>query len=517
MSSPEWLKKAVFYEIYPQSFYDSNDDGVGDLRGIIRKLDYIKAIGFNALWLNPIFESTFFDAGYDVVDYYKVDKRYGGNRALYALIKACKAKGIRLFLDLVPGHTSIASPWFKKSQLARKNEYTDRYIWKEDAWNIDPEFRWVFGFTQRSGAVLTNFFSIQPALNYGFKDIKHPEYEQSYKDEGPQKTIHAIIDVIRHYLRLGVDGFRVDMAGYLVKRDDNKEANIAVWNQIFADVRKDYPEAGFVSEWNEPEKSLRAGFDMDFLLQDPFTQTNTLLTRKENAYFRFNQDTTDTTRYFEDFTKQLCFALDTGHYVSLITDNHDDPRISHYLSPEEMYFWFTFMLTMPNVPFFYYGDELAMPYIGNMTSVEGGYQRTGTRVPMYWDKTKPNAGFSKAKKTLIPVKGCKKSVDVKQALKDKHSLLHKLQDMIAFKQSHIALDNDHTFTLLTNGNSHTPLSYLASKNGETLLIAFNTSRNEQILAKAIAPGDILRSEGDVLLDEDKVILRPHSFLIAKLD
>ena len=115
ISSPKWLQKAVFYEIYPQSFMDSNGDGIGDLEGICQKLDYIKDMGFNAIWLNPIYESLFFDAGYDVSDYLKVAKRYGGNKALTKLIAKCHDKGIRLILDLVPGHTAINHKWFKES------------------------------------------------------------------------------------------------------------------------------------------------------------------------------------------------------------------------------------------------------------------------------------------------------------------------------------------------------------------------------------------------------------------
>ena len=114
----DWLKKAVFYEIYPQSFYDSNADGIGDFEGIIRKLDYIKELGANALWINPCFDSPFKDAGYDVRDYRKTASRYGSNEDLCRLFDAAHEKGIRVFLDLVPGHTSEEHPWFLESRKA---------------------------------------------------------------------------------------------------------------------------------------------------------------------------------------------------------------------------------------------------------------------------------------------------------------------------------------------------------------------------------------------------------------
>ena len=120
LKETDWLKDAVFYEIYPQTFYDTNNDGIGDIRGIIEKLDYIESLGVNALWLNPCFESPFIDAGYDVADYYKVAPRYGTNNDLKELFAKAKKRGIRILLDLVPGHTSTESEWFKKSSAHKK-------------------------------------------------------------------------------------------------------------------------------------------------------------------------------------------------------------------------------------------------------------------------------------------------------------------------------------------------------------------------------------------------------------
>ena len=127
----KWLKDTVFYEIYPQSFYDTNGDGIGDINGITAKLDYIKSLGCNALWINPCFDSPFKDAGYDVRDYKKVAPRYGTNEDLYNLFEEAHKKGIRVLLDLVPGHTSEEHPWFLESQKTEKNEYSDRFIWTD--------------------------------------------------------------------------------------------------------------------------------------------------------------------------------------------------------------------------------------------------------------------------------------------------------------------------------------------------------------------------------------------------
>ena len=167
----QWLKDAVFYEIYPQSFYDTNGDGIGDLKGIIEKLDYIKELGCNALWINPCFDSPFKDAGYDVRDYKLIAPRYGTNADAKALFEAAHAKGIHVLLDLVPGHTSEEHAWFKESSKPEKNEYSDRYIWTDTCFSAGDGMPFIGGETDRNGTYILNFFKCQPALNYGECEI----------------------------------------------------------------------------------------------------------------------------------------------------------------------------------------------------------------------------------------------------------------------------------------------------------------------------------------------------------
>ena len=167
-----WLKDAVFYEIYPQSFYDTNADGIGDFEGIIQKLDYIKSLGCNALWINPCFDSPFRDAGYDVRDYKKAAARYGTNEDLYRLFSEAHKRGIRVCLDLVPGHTSEEHEWFQKSGSAEPSEYDGRFIWTESWIRGMPGLIDIGGECDRNGRYMVNFFKCQPALNYGFL---HPE------------------------------------------------------------------------------------------------------------------------------------------------------------------------------------------------------------------------------------------------------------------------------------------------------------------------------------------------------
>lgn len=263
----QWLKDAVFYEIYPQSFYDTNGDGIGDLKGIIEKLDYIKELGCNALWINPCFDSPFKDAGYDVRDYKLIAPRYGTNADAKALFETAHAKGIHVLLDLVPGHTSEEHAWFKESSKPEKNEYSDRYIWTDSCFSAGDGMPFIGGETDRNGTYILNFFKCQPALNYGYGKCRE-KWQMPTDAPGPRATVEAVKDVMRFWLDMGCDGFRVDMASSLVKNDTHhKKYTCAIWRDIAAMLDKEYPEAALLSEWNQPRQSLKNGFDMDFMLE----------------------------------------------------------------------------------------------------------------------------------------------------------------------------------------------------------------------------------------------------------
>ena len=154
---PKWLQDAVFYEIYPQSFKDSNGDGIGDFDGIIEKLDYIQDLGCNAIWMNPCFDSPFHDAGYDVRDYKKTAQRYGSNEDLIRLFDEVHKRNMHILLDLVPGHTSEEHEWFRKSAERTHNEYSDRYIWTDDWFNSPEGMNYVAGESDRNGVYVLNF------------------------------------------------------------------------------------------------------------------------------------------------------------------------------------------------------------------------------------------------------------------------------------------------------------------------------------------------------------------------
>ena len=468
---PKWLDNAIFYEIYPQSFLDTNADGIGDFNGIIAKLDYIRDLGFNALWLNPCFASPFGDAGYDVADYYRVAPRYGSNEDLKRLFAEAHKRDMHVLLDLVPGHTSWEHPWFRESLKPERNEFTDRYIWTDSIWESPEGMGCLRALSQRDGAVALNFFSCQPALNYGFR-IRTRPWQQSPEDEGPRATLEAMKDVMRFWLTMGCDGFRVDMAGSLVKNDPDAEGSIALWQKVFGFLSKEFPEAAMVSEWGEPDKSLRGGFHMDFLLHFGPSHYNDLF-RCDDPYFA---GTGDASAFVEKYLESREKGGPDG-LICIPSGNHDMDRLPRALPEAGCRIAFAFLLTMPGAPFVYYGDEIGMRHVEGLTSVEGCYNRTGARSPMQWDHG-VNAGFSSAPSDALyiaqdPDPG---RPTVADQLDDPDSQLHQVKQLIALRQAHPALHNRSGIRFLLKGAPGMPLVYERFCEQERLLIVLNPGK-----------------------------------------
>ena len=431
-------KDLIFYEIYPTSFYDSNGDGIGDLKGIELKLDYVKGLGCNALWINPFYKSPFRDGGYDIEDFFDVDPKFGNLDDFKSLIKSAHKKGIKIIVDLVAGHASIKNREFIESAKAERNEWSDLFIWNDSVWEWNPDFRLIAGVYDRNAAFLVNFFAHQPGFNYGFKDINKP-WQMSYKDERTFKARNYMLDIMRHWLKLGADGFRVDMAESLVKLDDNKSATIEVWKWMFNIIRKEYPEAYFVSEWANPWKSLEAGFDADFVL-DAWDSLYHLMVRSRESTRGVSllNGGNDVDKIAEDMRKRFKEAEKHNHFLALISGNHDCERISSWLDKDQLKMYYLFMYSMPGTPFLYYGDELMMKE-SKLSSKDGGFERTGRRIPMIWDNESPNHGFSTTKgETYLPFYDENK-ISVVEAKKDKDSLYNFIKRIIEIRKNNAVL------------------------------------------------------------------------------
>lgn len=472
MNAPAWLDNAVFYEIYPQSFRDTNGDGIGDFNGIIEKLDYIRELGCNAIWMNPCFLSPFGDAGYDVADYCQAAPRYGTNADLKRLFDEAHARGMHILLDLVPGHTSVEHPWFKASMKAERNEFTDRYVWTDSVWKEPKHMPCIRGISERDGCAVVNFFSNQPALNYGFFQPDPDEaWQQPMDAPGPRATLEALKNVMRFWLGMGCDGFRVDMAGSLVKGDVDCQGILKLWREIREFLNVEFPGAAMVSEWGEPDRSLQAGFHMDFLLHFGPSHYNDLFRCPEPFFSRRGKGDASAfvRKYVENYEKSERKGL-----ICIPSGNHDMDRLSRALQGDELRIAFAFLLSMPGAPFIYYGDEIGLRYVEGLKSVEGGYGRTGSRAPMQWDRS-TNAGFSAApaEKLYVPLDADPNRPDAASQMADPSSLYHEVKRLIAIRQSHPALQSKGEIAFLYAEKDAYPLAYLRSAGDERILVIVN--------------------------------------------
>ncbi|MCR5119428.1 MAG: glycosylase [Lachnospiraceae bacterium] len=472
---PEWLETAVFYEIYPQSFKDTDGDGIGNFKGITEKLSYIKELGCNAIWMNPCFESPFGDAGYDVADYYKAAPRYGSNEDLEELFAEAHKLGMHVLLDLVPGHTSWDHPWFKESQKAEKNEFTDRYIWTDSIWESPEGYASLRGISDRDGSCLVNFFTHQPALNYGFYKPDRP-WQQAMDAEGPMATRNEMKKIMSYWLSKGCDGFRVDMAGSLVKNDDEGKGTIALWQDIRSFLDKEFPEAVLVSEWGEPDKSIEGGFHMDFLLHFGPSHYNDLF-RCDRPFFAGKGDASEfVAKYLDSYNK-----ADGRGLICIPSGNHDMDRLAKYIKGDDAKMAFAFLLSMPGAPYIYYGDEIGMRYVEGLTSKEGGYNRTGSRSPMQWNRSK-NAGFSEGDKAdlYIPIDPDENRPTVEESMADEASLLNEIRRLTAIRSAHKAFRNSAGMEFVCDGAQGKPLAYIRSAENEKILVVLNPADSDHV-------------------------------------
>ena len=479
------FKDLIFYEIYPTSFYDSNNDGIGDLKGIEEKLDYVKELGCNAIWINPFFKSPFMDGGYDIEDFFDVDPRFGSIKDFKSLVKTAHEKGIKIILDLVAGHASIKNKEFQRSTEAQRNEYWDLFTWNDSVWEWNPDFRLIGGLYPRSAEFLVNFFAHQSAFNYGFNIINR-DWQMSYKDKRTYQAREYMLNVMRHWLGLGADGFRVDMADSLVKNDNDKTATIEVWKYMFGIIRKEYPDAFFVSEWSHPGRALEAGFDADFVLDhwDTFYHLMVRSNEQTRGVSLLNGGQ-DIHKIVEDMKWRFSEAKNHNAYIALISGNHDTPRISDSLDIDRLKMFYIFLYSMPGTPFLYYGDELMMKTMP-LDSKDGGYQRTGVRIPMIWENNSEYHGFSATKGEIYLPFYDVNEISVESALKDKNSLYHFIKNMIQIRKENDDLRSPD-FDISENEN------IVIIKRGDNTKLVLNFSNKDYQLN-----GNILASSKPVI-------------------
>jgi maltose alpha-D-glucosyltransferase/alpha-amylase len=475
MKTPAWLDEAVFYQVYPQSFLDTNGDGVGDLPGVIGKLPYIRGLGCTAIWLNPVFESPFRDAGYDVSDYRKVAARYGTNGDLKRLFRTAHEMGMRVVLDLVAGHTSNEHPWFKASASAKANRHSQWYVWAPgDVFFQESKLNVVAGYSERDNAYVPNYFYFQPSLNYGFARPEKPW--QLPVDHPAVLAVRAEMRAImRFWLDQGADGFRVDMAHSLVKNDPGKRETSRFWREVRGMFDAEYPEAVLISEWFDPPVAIRAGFHVDFVSRPSFHRLF-----REDPYFRAAGGG-DASDFLGDFSVQLEKTRGRG-LVGIPTSNHDWCRLTLGRTPDEIRVALAFLLTLPGVPFIYYGEEIGLAHGEDYSAKEGGYSRNGARRPMQWDGSRC-AGFSAAPPAAhyLPLDKSPTRPNVARQETDPDSILRLTRKLLALRKSEPALGNTGKFEALPYREGDYPLAFVRSKGRSKILVAVNPARDPSVL------------------------------------
>ncbi|MFO1477326.1 MAG: alpha-amylase family glycosyl hydrolase [Verrucomicrobiota bacterium] len=481
---PEWVRHAVVYQVYPQTFYDSNGDGVGDLPGIIQKLDYIKSLGVDAIWLNPFFDSPFNDAGYDIRDYYKIAPRYGSNADAKRLFEEAHKRGLKVLFDYVVTYTSIDNPWFVASCEQAPCPTSNWYIWTDNVWKTEPGSAWVHGYGHRNGNFLSNFFWNEPAVNWGYGK---PDPASKWQLPTTHPDVLAMREemkkVLRFWMDMGADGFRADMAGALVKGEDPKRETLGYWREVRQILDANYPQAFNVSEWSYPKDALDGAFQADFY---HWVEGFNDLYQKES--WRIGNGMTDGHSFFDKdgqgniaafMTKYLSDyqATRSNGYICLPLGNHDIARINNRRTPAELEMITAFGMTMPGVPFLYYGNEIGMRQLEGLPQIEGCYApRAGARSPMQWN-TGRNLGFSAAPKNklYLPVDSAPDAPNVAAQEKDPDSLLNRVRELIKLKHTEPALAAWADFIPLVARENTYPLVYARSGGGQLILAVFNPS------------------------------------------
>ncbi|MCV2393654.1 alpha-amylase family glycosyl hydrolase [Actinotalea sp. M2MS4P-6] len=489
-----WLADAVLYEVYPQSYADSNGDGIGDLRGVIDHLDHIASLGVDAIWFNPCFASPFVDAGYDVSDYLRIAPRYGTNDDLVELVERAGERGIRVILDLVVGHTSIEHPWFQRELHADGPDPDgDRYIWREDrpttgwASDIPGTPAWVPSPGPRRGWYLKNFYDEQPALNFGWTSLDPDEpWRDAIDAPGPRRNRAALREIIDFWLSKGVAGFRVDMAFSLVKDygvHPGVAASVEIWQEIRAWLDDAHPDAVLIPEGTEPRTDGPLAFDADFALVIHEAHGSLFDNRGAGVLpFHpphepfFEESGRGSTRFFLD-AWAADREVDPQRPVLMATADHDYTRLrSGTRTVEQLGAALTFLMTWGNVPCLYYGDEIGMRYLPGMPDVEGAicnpdYNRAGCRTPMQWDAS-PNAGFSTADAAdlYLPIDPDPDRPTVAAQRDDPGSTLTLVRELIALRRATPALQGRASIRVV---HEDYPFAWVR---GESHLVVVNPRR-----------------------------------------
>lgn len=544
----KWWKEAVVYQVYPRSFKDSDGDGVGDLKGIISKLDYIKSLGIDAVWLNPIYTSPNDDNGYDISDYRQIMTDFGTMEDFDLLLKGMHERGIKLIMDLVVNHSSDEHEWFKQSRSSRDNKYRDYYHW----WPAEkgkPPYRWSFfdvnsdawKYDAQTDAYYLHYFSQkQPDLNW----------------ENP-KLRREIYEMMRFWLDKGIDGFRMDAFQFASKDTTwpelpkGYEKNIIKYYGVGPHLHDYLQEMNreVFSKYDIMTVAEGAGSTPEeaMLFVDPDRKELNMAYHFESVDIGKHINDFGIVKYKDIFSRYDETFKDKG-WLSIFLANHDQPRMVSKFGYDTPKFreisskmLSTFVMTMRGTPYYYYGDELGMTNIrfdsiedyhdvdtrnkyislknkgGDLkTFLEGQKQtsRENGRTPFQWDTTK-NAGFTSGKPWL-KVNPNYNLINAEVQEKDPNSTLNYFRKLVQLRKKEPVFVYGK-YTLLDRENPNI-FAYTRDLEGKKVLVLLNFSEKESSfnIGIPITKSKIILDNYTNTKNLKKNILRPFEAVIIEL-
>lgn len=492
-----WWQHAIIYEIYPRSFQDSNGDGIGDLNGIIKRLDHLVELGVDAIWLSPIYPSPMADFGYDIADYCNIDPIFGTMADFDRLIEEVHRRGLKLILDFVPNHTSDQHPWFLESRSSRTSPKRDWYIWRDEPNN------WLsnFGGSAWEMDVATHqyyyhsFLKQQPDLNWRNADVRS-----------------AMFDVLRFWLKCGVDGFRVDVMWLLIKdaqfRDNppnpTYRPELPLSDSLLPLYNADRPE---VQELVVSMRKVIDEFSDRVLIGEIYLPVQRLMAYYgrdlDGANLPFNFQLLQCSWRAEEVSRIICSyqeALPSGAWPNWVLGNHDNHRIASRIGSRQAFVAAMLLLTLPGTLTIYYGEEIGMedlvipvdeirdPAEKNQPGL--GLGRDPERTPMLWDDS-PMADFTEGRPWL-PIDANSKTRNVDAQRRQRGSIYNLYRALIALRREHPVLADGKIQGVRAENNV---LRFERTNSKERILVLLNMT-NQPAHVEAVAGTIILSTSSD---------------------
>ena len=495
MAEWQWWQQGIIYQIYPRSFQDSNGDGIGDLDGIRSRLDYLTWLGVDAMWISPIYPSPMADFGYDISDYCGIDERFGTLEDFDRLLAEAHERNLKVILDFVPNHTSDQHPWFIESRRSRDSARRDWYIWRDPAPGGGPPNNWLSNFggsaweyDECTGQYYYHaFLKEQPDLNWRNRAVRE-----------------AMHDVLRFWMRRGVDGFRVDVMWHLMKDEDFRDNPP---NPAYQEGQPEIARLLQVHSADHPDvhgvvRGLRAVIDeflQRVLIGEIYLPIERLVAYYGEdlggAHLPFNFQLIETSWHASTIARLIGEyerALPPGGWPNWVLGNHDKRRIAARIGDRQARVAAMLLLTLRGTPTMYYGDEIGLgsveippdavqdPWEHNEPGL--GFGRDPQRTPMQWDAGS-SAGFSTARPWL-PLSRDHEACNVETLMADERSILWYYRRLIELRSKFRALSIGD-FSLLASGED--TLLYQRCRGEERLTVALNFSQEERRLA--LPPND----------------------------